>query len=73
MKIRGALKKRFQTPLDLNLLLFRLSRACKWAIWPTLDSHIPMTLDFFNMLLGFLKEKSPAQQMKGKEKHSGGG
>jgi len=48
---KGALKRRFQTPLDLNLLLFRLSRACKWAIRSTLDSHILITLDFFNMLL----------------------
>ena len=48
---KGALKKRFQTPLDLNLLLFWLSRACQWAIRLTLDSHILITLDFFNTLL----------------------
>ena len=45
------MKKRFQTPLDLNLWLFWLSRACKWAIRPTLDSHILITLDFFKTLL----------------------
>jgi len=55
---KGALKKRIQTPLDLNLLLFWLSRACQWAIRLTLDSHILITLDFFNTLLNNLKSPS---------------
>jgi hypothetical protein len=50
-KIKGALKKGISTPPDIKFIALRLSRACKSALRPTLDSLFPIVFEFFSTLL----------------------
>jgi len=71
---RGALKKNFKRPgIEIygffgcqghgnrSVAEIRASPR-QWAIRPTLDSHIPMTLDFFNTLIEILNNFYPIKE-----------